>query len=329
MNTKRFMLAVSICLFFGLAFTPVQLSALEKIPPLEFVHGSVGGPWTQISGTITDLVNKFYDGHPVSSIPGAGGVGNVSRLGEAKSDIGLSYAPFLKAGVNGLDPYKKKYPMLRAIASLIYSHSQILATGESGVKSIADIKTKKFGAKIGTGVPGSTEQFTLLLSLQNEGISADDIKKWGGRIDLMGTTQRTDGWNDRHMDIINFFMTCPGPAITELMTARPGNILGLTEGTRKKMGDEWGYIPTVIPANTYPNQTAAVETVGLPIIVFVTDKISESFAYNLTKTIVENKERLTAANPDFKNWDPKGTVKGLTIPVHPGALKYYKEKGLM
>jgi uncharacterized protein len=329
MNMKRFILAVSIGLFFALAFTPVQLSALEKIPPLEFVHGSVGGPWTQISGTITDLVNKFYDGRPVSSIPGAGGVGNVSRLGEAKSDIGLSYAPFLKAGVNGLDPYKKKYPQLRAIASLIYSHSQILATGDSGIKSFADLKAKKFGAKIGTGVPGSTEQFTLMLSLQNEGITADDIKKWGGRIDFMGTTQRTDGWSDRHMDIINFFMTCPGSAITELMTDRPGNILGLTESTRKKMSDEWGYIPTVIPANSYPNQPAAVETVGLPIIVFVTDKISDSFAYNLAKTIIENKERLTAANPDFKNWDPKGAVKGLTIPVHPGALKYYKEKGLM
>jgi TRAP transporter TAXI family solute receptor len=306
-----------------------QPLALEKIPPVEIVHGSVGGTWTQISGTIADLTNQFYDGHPVSSIPGAGGVGNVSRLGEGKSDIGLGYGPFLKAGINGLDPYKKKYANLRAVAALISNQSHILATEESGIKTIADIKARKFGAKIGTGVMGSTEQFTLMLAFQADGITADDIKKWGGRIDLQGTAQRTDAWNDKHMDIINFFINAPAASVTELMTTRPGKILSLSEATRKKLSEDWGYVGSVIPANSYPKQTEAVATVGLPIILFATDKASESFIYNMTKAVAENKERMMGAHPAFKEWEPKDMVKGLTIQVHPGALKYYKEKGWM
>jgi hypothetical protein len=69
--------------------------------------------------------------------------------------------------------------------------------------------------------------------------------------------------------------------------------------------------------------------VGLPIILFTTDKVSESFVYNMTKVIAENKERLKGAHPAFKDWEPKSMVNGLAIQVHPGALKYYKEKGWM
>lgn len=329
MKRKGALLAGLICLSSGLTFLPGQPQALEKIPPIEIVHGSVGGTWQQISGTIADLVNKFYDGHPVSSIPGAGGVGNVSRIGEEKSDIALSYAPFLKAGMNGLDPYKRKYATLKAVASLISNQSHILATEESGIRSFQDIKTRKFGVKIGTGPMGSTEQFTMVLALQAEGISPEDIKKWGGRIDLQGTAQRTDSWNDRHMDMINFFINAPAASVTQLMTTRPGKILSMTESTRKKLAGDWGYVPSIIPANSYPKQTAAVETVGLSIIVFTTEKASESLIYNLTKAIAENKERLIGAHPAFKGWEPRGMVTGLAIPVHPGALKYYKEKGWM
>ena len=311
----------------GLLVMPVQPSALEKIAPVEIVHGSVGGTWTQISGVIADLLNSMYDGHPVSSIPGAGGVGNVSRVGEEKSDMGLSYAPFLKAGANGIEPYKKKYPNLRAVGSLISNQSHILVAEERGIRSIEDIKSKRMGVKIGTGPMGSTEQFTMMLVLKLEGLSADDIRKWGGRIDLQGTAQRVDGWNDRHMDMINFFINAPAASVTELMTTRPGKILSLSENIQKKLAEDWGYVPSVIPANSYPKQSSSVDTVGLPIILFTNDKASESLIYNLTKVIAENKERMKGGHQAFKDWEPKGMASGLAIPLHPGALKYYKEKG--
>ena len=329
MKRKNFAFISVVCFVIGLTFIPAQSPALEKIPPVEIVHGSVGGTWQTISGTIADLINTLYDGHPVSSIPGAGGVGNVSRLGEWKSDIGMSYAPFLKAGVNGMDPYKKKYPELRSIGALISNQMHIVVTEESGIKTIADIKARKIGVKIGTGPMGSTEEFTMMLVLKYEGISQGDIKSWGGRIDLQGTAQRVDAWSDRHIDMINFFINAPAASVTELMTVRPGKVLSLPESIRKKLAEDWGYVLSPIPANSYPKQTAAVDTVGLPIILFTTDKVSESFVYNMTKVIAENKERLKGAHPAFKDWEPKSMVNGLAIQVHPGALKYYKEKGWM
>ena len=90
---------------------------------------------------------------------------------------------------------------------------------------------------------GSTEQFTMMLVLKLEGLSADDIRKWGGRIDLQGTAQRVDGWNDRHMDMINFFINAPAASVTELMTTRPGKILSLSENIQKKLAEDWGYVP--------------------------------------------------------------------------------------
>jgi hypothetical protein len=304
-------------------------SAGEKIPPLEIVHGSVGGTWQMISGTIADLLNSMYEGRPVSSIPGAGGVGNVSRVGEGKSEIGMSYAPFLKAGVTGVDPYKRKYENLRAVGSLISNQSHILVSEDLGISSIADLKAKKKGVKIGTGPVGSTEEFTMMLALKYEGISAADIRQWGGRIDLQGTEQRTNGWKDRHMDMINFFINAPAGSVTELMTIRPGIILSLSGAMRKRMADEWGYVPMEIGANSYPKQASVVRTVGLPIVLITTDKASESLIYNLTKVVAENKERLIGAHPAFKQWDPKGMISGLGIQLHPGAAKYYKEKGWM
>ena len=327
MNRKNFAFINVVCFVIGLTFIPAQSPALEKIPPVEIVHGSVGGTWAMIAGTIADLVNSMYEGHPVSSIPGAGGVGNVSRVGEGKSDIGLSYAPFLKAGVNGLEPYKKKYSNLRAVGGLVSNQLHILVSEDLGIKSIAEIKAKKMAVKIGTGPVGSTEEFTLMLVLKLEGISADDIKKWGGRIDLQGTQQRVDGWKDRHMDMINFFINAPAGSVTELMMVRPGKIFSLTESMRKKLAEEWGYEPTTIAANSYPKQPSSVDTVGLPIVMITTDKASESLIYNLTKVVAENKERLKGAHPAFKDWEPKVMVHGLGIQFHPGAMRYYKEKG--
>ncbi len=308
--------------------TPSQAQN-KKHPLIQFTSGSPTGGWFPVASAMSELTNQMYDGHPISVVAGAGGVGNPKRVVSGESDIGVSYGPFLKlATLGGNELYKNPAPKLRAIAGMTANKLHIVMQEVDGVSTLGQIKAAKPKMRVATGPVGSTELFSLGEVFKTYGISYKDFDTWGGRVDRLNTSGRADAWQNRQADLVNFFINDPAAKVIELMSGRSGStLLSVEDSVRDSLVKEWGMIKFSIPANSYPNQPAPVETVGMPYVYFATTDLSADLVYDLTKTIAENKDRLGNTHSSFKTWEPKNMPFGLGIELHEGAARYYKERG--
>jgi TRAP transporter TAXI family solute receptor len=301
----------------------------KKHPLVQFTSGSPTGGWFPVASAMAELTNALYDGHPISVVAGAGGVGNPKRVVSGESDIGVSYGPFLKLATQGNNElYKQPAPQLRAIAGMTANKLHIVMDPSGGIGGLGEIKAAKPEMRVGTGPVGSTELFTLGEVFKEYGVSFEDFDAWGGRVDRLNTAGRSDAWQNRQADLVNFFINDPAAKVIELMSGRDGSkLLTIEEGVRDSLVENWGMIKFSIPANTYPNQPEDVATVGMPYVYFATTNLSAELVYDLTKTIAENQERLAATHSSFKTWKPENMPHGLGIELHEGAVRYYKERG--
>jgi TRAP transporter TAXI family solute receptor len=324
-----------LCLF-GALFAAMMVlgiagmsSAQEKVKSdnLVFVSGSVGGTWHPIASAIVEKAHEHMVGRPISVRPGAGGQGNPEVVGRGIADFGVSYGPFLILASRAEGPYKKKYGNLRAVMGLVINKEHFIADPKLGVSTIDEILEKKMKVKIGTGTPGSGDRFVMEQVLAAHDLTFEKATSQGIDWELVGTTARVKAWKDRHIDVFNSFILVPSSAIQQVAHSRDGKFLGLSEKTRQFLVDKWGLIDSKIPADTYPGQKEAVPTIALPFMVFVRADIPEDIVYVVTKAAAENKKYLASAVGAMSAWNPNDMWKGLGIELHPGAERYYTERG--
>ncbi len=325
----RWVTAVSLALAAIIAATSVGCQAPDGIAQIQFISGSPTGGWFPVTSAVADLTNALYEGHPISVIPGAGGVGNPLRVGSGQSDIGLSYGPFLRlAREGGNETYQKAYPNLRAVSAMITNKLHLIRSGDSDDSGLARLTSEKPRLRVGTGPVGSAELFVFGEVLKRYGASYDDIEHWGGRVDRVNTGGRSDAWRNRQLDLVSFFINDPAPRVIELLSARDSSrLVNLDEHVRQGLAGDWGMLDLRIPADRYPNQHEDVRTVGMPYVVFTTTELDADIVYNLTRVIAENRERLVAAHSAFQDWEPEDMLHGVGIAFHEGAERYYRERG--
>jgi len=304
--------------------TPVM--AQQSHEGVEIISGSPTGGWYPVASQIAELVNANYDGQPTSVVPGAGGVGNPLRVGTGQSDIGISYGPFLLLAQQGNnDLYAEAFPQLRAIAGMTANALHVVVDGDV---TFEDIAANQPALQTATGPTGSTELFTLEEVLAAYDITFADIESWGGSVELLNTSGRSDGWSNRQFDLVNFFINPPSAQVVQLMSARDGStIMSISPEVSEQLVNDWGMLEIVIPAETYPNQPEDVITVGMPYVYFATTDLDEDFVYNFTRAIAENRDRLIATHASFEGWQPETMHQGLGIELHEGAARYYREQG--
>ena len=296
---------------------------------VQFMTGSATGTWFATGAMVAELTNANYAGQPISVVPGAGGVGNPLAVGSGQSDIGISYAPFLKlASEGGNEMYPDAgHPELRAIFSGTANKLHIVLDPTGEINDLSAIAGKKPPLRVATGPRGSTELFSMGETLAEFGVTRKDILDWGGRYDLIGSSERADAWNNRQADLVNFFINNPASAVIELMSGRDAKLISLSDEVRTALAEKWGFQKFTIPAGDYPNQSEDVQTVGLPFVVFASTNLDEEMVYDLTKSVAENQKRLAESHSAFADWKPEEMAKGLGIEVHPGAARYYAERG--
>jgi TRAP transporter TAXI family solute receptor len=261
-------------------------------------------------------------------VPGAGGIGNPTRIFKGDADIGVSYALFLSMARDGEYPYTEKHTNLRALFSLTSNTFHMLVDDSIEAKYFEDIVEKKIGLKLGTAFLGDSDYFVLEKIFGELGVTMDVLEAWGGSMQLVGTSERVAIWQDRHINALHSNIEYPAAAITEAMASRKGKLLGLTEPIRDMMVKKYGFVKTEIPPGTYPNQDYSVPTIMMPMVLFTTADAPMEAIYLITKVVAESEERFKAAYGAFKTWEPEGmVVEGLGIQIHEGALKYYRERG--
>jgi TRAP transporter TAXI family solute receptor len=302
---------------------------LKRHAQVQLISGSPTGGWFPVAAAAAHLTNSLYAGQPISVVPGAGGISNPLRVGTGLSEIGMSYGPFLKLAVEGNNElYREAFPELRGIASMLVNQLHLVVSAEAGVADLATLGSRRPRLRVGAGPTGSTELFALQQVLREYGVTYDDIKAWGGRVDRLNTEERSDAWQNRHLDLVAFFINNPAASLIELMSMRKNSrLLTLEEPVRDALAQKWGLLKYTIPANDYPNQPEEVHTVGMPYVFFSSTRLDSELVYDMTREIAENRERFLATHSAFKDWKPEDMPLGLGIEIHAGAQRFYRERG--
>lgn len=308
-------------------FSQFSFGQKIEIPKMTISTGSVGGIWYSICSSIADWVNARVVGYPLTAIPGSGGMGNPIRIARGDADIGVTFSPFLVLAIEGKKPYWEKYPNLRAICSLTSNSHHFLVAKNIDAQNLNDIVEKKIGLKMSSGFPGDANYIILELIFNELGSTEEDIKRWGGSIQRIGTSGRIDLWKDRHINALHSLTQFPDAGITEAIATRDGKLLGLSEPIRDILVEKFKFTKTEIPPGTYPGQKCPVPTVELAMVLFTNDSIPEEAIYIFTKTVAENEDRFKKSYGAFKDWKPENMIENLNIPIHKGAVRYYEERG--
>ncbi len=306
---------------FLLLFAFPLLSFSQEKVDIKMMTGPTGGVWIPLGGAIAELIQKNIPGTTVSVSPGAG-IANVVAVEEGKADIGFGNSSSSVDGVAGREPFKAPTKNVMQLANLYPQYFQIVVLEDSPIKTIADFK----GKRICPGTKGMTGELLASQLLQVYGLSYKDMAK----VNYVSYADSASLMKDGHADVYMPGTTIPAATIVELATTKKIRLLSIPEDKIKELQKmNVGYIRRVIPAGTYPGVNYDVVTAGYFTHLVISAKLPEALVYKITKVLSENLDRLGDVVKDMKGVTVKDLAYDIGVPFHPGALKYYKEKGVL
>jgi TRAP transporter TAXI family solute receptor len=262
----------------------------------------------------------------VQAVSSAGSGENLNMLKGKKVDLAILQGLFGKMAWNGVGIYKgKPYKGLRAI-SVLWPNVEHFVIDKDKVKSgtIADIK----GLRFSIGRAGSGTERSGLTIMEGLGMKRDDVK-----VEYLDYFGSAEAMKDKRIEGANLAAGPTVAAVTDIFTTPGMNavILGFTDEQLEKINKKTAYpgFRYVIPANTYPGQTKPVSSIAQPNFLGVRMDVDKEVIYLLTKTLFENPDYLKQVHKRGTFITLDNALSGLPAPLHSGAYKYYKEKGLM
>jgi TRAP transporter TAXI family solute receptor len=298
-------------------------------PRTNIITGSTGSTWYTIGSGLAEKANLLFEGHPITAVPGAGGMSNPVRVSMTGMDVGISYGPFLRAAFLGELPFREGLPQLRVVATLILNTLHVVARPDLELATVADVVESGGGLRVGAGMPGSGDLFCFTTLLSELGTTVEEWEKRGNVLRLSGTTQRFDDYKDGHLEVAVTFINDPSPQLTELMVSRRGRFLPVPSELRAKLVQKMGFRELTVGPGSYPAQDYPIETVALPAILFTVEGVEESIVYALTRALYDNQPYMQKVHPGFNQWDPADLPHEVQVPFHPGAVRFYRERGLL
>jgi len=226
--------------------------------------------------------------------------------------------------LKGEDKFKGSPVEARTLMILYPNRMHVVTTASTGIKSMADLK----GKRVSTGSPGSATEVMAFRVIEAAGLDKDkDMKR-----ERLGVAESTNAIKDGKIDAYFWVGGLPTAAVTDL-AATPGVKLALVDHSDvlDKMNAKYGgiYSAGVIPAKTYPGQDTDNKITVVQNILIANAKMPDQVAYNIVKTFVEKRDELIAVHREAENIKLENQVaKNSPIPWHPGAAKYFTEKGL-
>ena len=291
---------------------------------LSIATGGTGGVYYPLGGGMANVFSKHIPGMQATAEVTGGSVDNMRLIGTGKSYIALTQADAAKDALNGEGKFKGTKIPVRAMMMLYTNLMHIVTIEGTGINSIGDLK----GKRVSTGSPGSATEVFAFRVLEAAGI--DPLKDFTR--ERLGAAESASAMKDRKLDAFFFVVGLPTSSITDL-AATPGVKIkfldhqNLLPAMVKKHGAI--YIADVIPKGTYPGQTVDNQATAVANLLVANANMSEQTVYNIVKTIFDRKPDLiavhkTAADIKMEMQKPDASP----VPWHPGAVKYFKEKGL-
>ncbi len=320
---KRIMVTVLWTMFLGLFLAAGMTSPAGAADErLAIGTASTGGTWYPLGGGVANMINEYVKGYYAAAHPSGASLENIRAIAKKQDALALSMPDTAFQAYNGLEAFAgKPVKELRGLMSTYPIDIQFFAPADGKIKSIADLK----GKKVAVGAPGSGTEAMARYVLKVYGLTYDDIDE-----QFLSATETTQAIKDGNIDAGIVTLGTPAPTLMDLATQRDIIFLNIEPDVAEKINKEFpAYFPRTIPAGTYKGQDKPHHTLSWMGVFVVHQDMSDKLAYDIVKAVFDHKDELDKIHAQFKTISLENAVKGMPIPFHPGAQKFFKEKGLI
>ncbi len=310
---RIFKVSLMVLLILGLACS----MAWAKTTFLSIGTGGTGGVYYPYGGGLAEIWTQNVPGiKAVAEVTGAS-VENTKLCSRGETLIGEVMGDVAYQGYHGLGKFKGKKQKIYSMFMMYPNVYHLVTLKKRGIKSLADLK----GKRISTGAPGSGTAFKTDLVFEALGI--DDFEKY-----RLSFVENANALRDGTIDVGAWSVAAPTSSIMDLATTHDISIIPFDDESVKKILAEHKYYSDYeLPGGVYRGVDESVDTLSVWNVVICNQDMSEDMIYNLVKAVYENQDYLIKIHPFAKNTTPENTLKHSPIPLHPGTVKYLKEKG--
>lgn len=315
MTIHKKILACTAALALGV--TPLTAAAQDFI---NILTGGTSGVYYPVGGAMSKI---YTDGIPEAKTQvqaTKASVENLNLLQQGKGEIGFALGDSVQFAVEGNEDAGFPQPLdkLRGISAIYPNFIQIVATADSGIETLEDLK----GKALSVGAPKSGTELNARAILEAAGMSYEDL----GQIEYLPFAESVELMKNRQLDATLQSAGLGVASLKDLSTSVAIKVVSVPNEVAEKLGAP--YIAETIPAETYDGQTEDVPTVAVINYLVTSEDVSDDLAYQMTKLIYENLDALKASHAATADMDVQNALVGMSVPLHPGAQRYYDEVGV-
>ncbi|WP_301103069.1 TAXI family TRAP transporter solute-binding subunit [Propionivibrio sp.] len=308
----------------------VTLASPVAVAQQKFVTigtGGVTGVYYVAGGAICRLMNKERAKHGIrcSVESTAASVYNINTIKAGELDFGVAQSDVEYNAVKGLAQFKDggAHSDLRAVFSVFPEALMVLSRKEANIKKFEDFKGKRFNV----GNPGSGTRATVDMLMASMGMKTSDFSLTSE----LKPDEHGPALCDNKIDGFGFVVASPAANIQDPTTTCGAKLVPVTGPAVDKLVKEYPYFAyATIPGGMYPGNPEATKTFGVVASFVTSSKVPDNVVYAMVSAVFDNFEEFKKLHPALANLEPKDMIKnGMSAPLHPGAVKYYKEKGWM
>jgi TRAP transporter TAXI family solute receptor len=290
----------------------------------EFINvltGGTSGVYYPLGAALSKIYGEKIEGARTQVQATKASVENLNLLQQGKGEIGFALGDSVKLAWEGNADAGFKAPLdkLRGIAAIYPNYIQIVAAKESGIANLADLK----GKSLSVGAAKSGTELNARAIFAAAGMGYGDLSK----TEYLPFAESVELMKNRQLDATLQSAGLGVSAIKDLATSVEIQMVAVPAEVVTKLGAP--YVAATIPAGTYQGQDADVPTVAVVNFLITHSEVSDETAYQMTKQLFENLPEMEAAHKAAAQIKLEGALTGMPVPLHPGAERYYKEKGML
>ena len=297
------------------------MTASVSAASLTLATGGTTGTYYAVGGVLATVLNPVLDGTSLTVTSTGASKANIQILDDEDAELAIVQNDVMYYAYTGSDLFEAEgaYDSFSTVAGL-YDETVQIITCDSSIASVADLA----GKTVSVGDAGSGVEFNAKQVLEAYDMSFDDIKVVNASFG-----DSADSLKDGKIDAAFVVAGAPTTAVVDLATVKDISLVQLDEEHIEKLQSKYDfYTSTVIPAGTYKGVDEDALTVSVRATLIASNEVDEDTIYNLISSMFEHKDDLVAGHAKFEFLNLEDAVKGITVPFHPGAAKYYAEQGI-
>ncbi|MCD4650904.1 MAG: TAXI family TRAP transporter solute-binding subunit [Candidatus Cloacimonetes bacterium] len=295
---------------------------------LTILSGPYGGTWYTLGRTVAVILKNELI--PTKAVSG-GGIDNLIKLHTSEADLCLSSAVLTRPAAYGESPFADSLHNVARIANLYNQYFYVVVregyAKANNIQQLGDLFSSGTPVRLAILKPGTVSEYLTRYAFKLYEINYRDIRDAGGEVLYTNYTSGATFLEKNKIDVFIFTLSAPASVITSIEKTTAVRILSVEENIRLQLSRELGTTTHIIQAGTYKSVKKDTPVIGDYTILAVRRNLPEELVYKLTAVLSQNRMIIQKVLPNYINFETESALKSSFISIHPGAKRFYKEKG--